>query len=99
MPIGDEDSQQTELGCDSNPPYRAGRSPDLDTWCVRIIAQNLTMRKLDKAAREGIGPFRRHVYTILRNCFEHRIRRGRCVPIELHIHAARPLMTASLPIG
>src|SRR5690348_18473823 len=58
---------------------------------MRIVAQNLTVRKLEKAADERIGPFGRYVYAILRNRFELRIRRGRVVPVQLHTYAARPL--------
>src|SRR4029077_8606970 len=49
MPVGDENGEHAELRCDSNSPDRIGPSPDLYTWCMRIVAQNLTVRKLEKA--------------------------------------------------
>src|SRR5882672_10139625 len=44
-----------------------------------------------KAALEGIHPVRRNIDAILRNCLEWGIGRRSGVPIQLRVHATRPL--------
>src|SRR5271155_2389046 len=91
MAIRYENRQLAEVGLDTDSPIGITRPSDLNTGSVRIIRDDIPMTKGKKAVYEGRHAIGGHIDTIFRNGLKSFIgRRGR-VPIELRVHAARPL--------
>src|ERR1700759_457386 len=91
MTVRDVHCQEAELRLDSNPPIRVRRSPDLDPGTVRIVRDHLAVRERYKTANELPGSTGRNVDAVFGNGLELRIGWRSCVPVQLHIHTARPL--------
>ena len=91
MAIRYENRQLAEVGLDTDSPISVTRPSDLNTGSVRIISDDIPMTKGKKAVYEGSHAIGGHIHTVFRNGLKSLIgRRGR-VPIELRVHAARPL--------
>jgi hypothetical protein len=58
---------------------------------MRIVGDDLPMRKAEKAVGKGVRPLGRDVNAVLGDGLERRIGRLRRLPVELHVDAARPL--------
>src|ERR1700760_4871467 len=91
MAIGYENRQLAKVGLNTDSPISVTRPSDLDTGSVRIISDHIPMTKGKKAVYEGSHAIGGHIDTVFRNGLKSFIgRRGR-VPLELRVHAARPL--------
>src|SRR5271170_195494 len=91
MAVRYENRQLAEVGLDTDSPIGVTRPSDLRSGSVRIISDDIPMTKGKKAVYEGSHAIGGHIDTVFRNGLKSFVgRRGR-VPIELRVHAARPL--------
>src|SRR5882757_9483657 len=91
MAIRYENGQLAEVGLDTDSPISVTWPSDLNTGSVRIVSDDIPMTKGNKAVYEGSHAIGGYIDTVFRNGLQGLIgRRGR-VPIELRVHATRPL--------
>src|SRR5277367_6423487 len=58
---------------------------------VVFIGDNFAVGEAEEVVDERISSIARQIDAVVRNCFQRRVGWRHEVPIELHLHAARPL--------
>src|SRR5580704_6024679 len=91
MPVGYDHYRRAKDRRNPDPAIGIGHAADLNARRVSIIGNNFAVRESEKALNERCHTFWRDINAVLRNRLQRRVRRRRGVPIELHIHPARPL--------
>src|SRR6266850_2422446 len=89
--IGNQRGQLAELRFDPQSPIGLRRSSDFDARCALFIRDDTPVRKREKTAHKCIHTFLRYVDPILRNSLERSVGRRGGMPVELRVHATRPL--------
>src|SRR6266478_109487 len=89
--VGNHRGQLAELRFDPHSPIGFCGSSDFDTGCARFIRDDTPVRKRDKAGHKCIRSVLRDIDPVLRNSLERGIRWRGGVPVQLCVHATRPL--------
>ena len=76
---------------DADPSVGVARTADFNPRRMGIVRHYLAMREREKTLHECRYTNWRNIDTILRDGLKRSVRRRSCVPIQLRIHAARPL--------
>src|SRR5882757_3498762 len=91
MTVGHEGRQLAENGLDANAPVSVAGPADLDARRLRLIGDDLAVREPNIALHEGGASQRRDIDAVFGHGLKRRIRRRCRVPVDLRVHAARPL--------
>src|ERR1700730_7937555 len=91
MTVGHESRQLAEGGLDTDAPVSVAGPADLDARRLRLIGDDLAVREPKIALHEGGASQRRDIDAVFGHGLKRRIRRRRCVPVDLRVHPARPL--------
>src|SRR3984957_557284 len=89
--VGDEHGQLSELRFDPYSPIGFREPTEFDARCARFIRDEIPAGKREKAGDKCIRSVLRDIDSILWNSLERGIRWRGGVPVQLHVHATRPL--------
>ena len=70
---------------------RFARAPNLAPIGLRLVRSDLAFREAQKILYKFVSYIARHIHPVVRNGFQRGVIRCGEMPIELHLHAARPL--------
>src|SRR5215469_3888015 len=91
MAVRRENGDSPESRFNPNSPIGFFGLSDLDAGSMRVVRRDPSVRKRYKAADKIVCAVCRDINPIFWNCSQGFVRGSGCMPIELHIHAARPL--------
>ncbi len=91
MAVRHQHLQIAESGDDADTAVGLVKATDFAGVGVLLVRDDTSSGKGDETVHKGVGAIGRDIDAILRNSVERRIGGRFEVPVELHLHAARPL--------